>query len=213
MSQAKSVYFVMDGKEKLNITQVAQKAGISREVARDYVKRVGVETLAGVFARKEALATGESTKHHKLHDTLRGSLTTRQIKNIHPHGKTVTVALLSGRICRRGAMCPSLWWEKLTQSEFRKRLVEEGLESEQRVSKATTHRLQPVFSFKGRTEHCFKDHQPCKNYRFCTDYREKHFKHHPIYNKAGCFEPEGIRLKNGDGTKICRDINPRVCHC
>jgi len=200
-----SIFFVTDDNNReIYVPEVARLVGLNKEVARDYIARVGVKTLAGMFERKEFLKGNHRSqkKRTKVHETLIGSLTTRELYAVHPHKETVSVALLSGRLIRRDSMCPSLLWPKLTQSEFRRRLVREELEDSYRGASDDSE-IVKIFPFRGRTKHCIKDHQPCKHYRECGDHREFHGCHSPRYKKSGCFVGTEIKAGGTDGTKMC----------
>ena len=204
--------FVMDGDTELTVIQIAKRVDLTKEVIRDYIKRIGVKTLDGIFERKELMTTKKGPNSSKVHETIYGKFTTREIYERHEFRETISVPMLSGRICRRGAMCPSLWWEKMKQHAFRKRLVAEGLEQEIRVAppERFPDSIKP-FAFPKRTTHCFADHQPCKKYKECCDYREKHGEQSPLFNKKGCWEEEVHTAWGGGDRTNNHDCNESRC--
>jgi len=87
------------------------------------------KSVNDVIAWFEYLASGGKFKDMKRrqYQTKHGLLTMAEIYDIHPYKDEITKATISGRMCRREGMCPSLWWGSMLPSKFKSKLIELGL--------------------------------------------------------------------------------------
>ncbi len=170
--------------ETFTIAEAAKLAGLTVGTVRDYVKRIGITTIDQILRRKEMIKSGSGAH---AHETKFGMLTVSEIYKRHPFKDEISKPLLSGRLCRRGGMCPSLWWEKLHKESFLKRLIEEGIEIEVPQKKENYNGIEEVvpLAFKARTTHCIHDGMECINYSKCVDHRYDNGVHSPDYKKDG----------------------------
>lgn len=156
-------YTVLHGDKKISIKAAAEVVKMSEPAVRNYVVKHNCKTIEDIEKRKSAPGRRGGNYFKKV-NTSKGKLTVPEIAALHEH-KEVSVISIRGRIARRGSECPSLWYPKMSGWDFRKKLVEDGLEPPMdHMSSSTKNGL---VSIKRKT--CVVDGILCKHYSECTD--------------------------------------------
>lgn len=163
MISPKRKYSILHKGESISLKEASLVAGIAESTVRSYVIDYGCKTIKDLKKRKNKPNKRSTSKFHKL-QTTKGPLTFPQILAIHPHKKDISISTLRGRAARRGSNCPSLWYPKLSPLDFRKKLVEDGLEQGIVYEKPT---VDNTASIQRRT--CNREDGLCVHYSDCTD--------------------------------------------
>lgn len=158
-------YTVLHGKNKISIKEAAEIVEMSEPAVRNYVVNHGCKTIEEIKSRKNSPRARAGTPF-KTYKTSKGNLTLIEIVEMHEDKGNVSVVTMRGRISRRGSACPSLWYPKLSNFDFRDRLIKDGLAETPDYTKKTKASDIAV-SIKRKT--CVLGGILCRHYRGCTD--------------------------------------------
>ena len=174
-----NLYFMSDKDgNQYTFKQVAELTGRNETQAAFAHRRKGILTIEEFM---EIPQVGGKLVYNpkpvKLYETPFGRLSHADIVKRHEFfdhkdkSMRMTRPAISGRLSRRGGMCPSLWWEKMKPAAFWRRLVESGIESIAPVRGTATNKKHPTKIGFNRSKACYRNNhmERCVTYMDLTE--------------------------------------------